>query len=184
MHIKTCVNGSAFESRAGEFEGFHKIYEKQWGFVMASLVKLEPLLMVIRATWEENKFMAEATAAEKQRETKFDAKAVTRIMKDVLFFAYTRMLLHVKSIPEALGAWAEACPCCEHVSEQAPLPPKSKRQSSTKTNATSTIHLFVLCCQKHTASPGAPSLVVEVSVDDEGEKVAGVDRRQTHGGIW
>ena len=87
--------------------------------------------------------MAEATAMEKQRETKFDAKAVTRIVKDVLFLAYARMLLHVKSIPEALGVWAEGCPCCDHDSEKAPLPPKGNRQSKKNKRDINNTSVFV-----------------------------------------
>ena len=102
--------GTIFECRSEEFQHLKQIYEKRWGELTAFMATLEPLLPIIRATWDEWKYKVEATT-EKDADKEFVPSEVTKVLADGCFPIYLCMLLLLAGILEGLGSWAEGCPC-------------------------------------------------------------------------
>jgi hypothetical protein len=84
--------------------------KKRWGELTAFMATLEPLLPILRATWDERKYKAEAMT-EKDADKEFAPSEVTKVLADGCFPIYLCMLLLLAGILEGLGSWAEGCPC-------------------------------------------------------------------------
>ena len=74
------------------------------------MATLEPLLPILRATWDERKYKADATT-EKDADKELAPSEVTKVLADGCFPIYSCMLLLLAGIFEGLGSWAEGCPC-------------------------------------------------------------------------
>ena len=64
-YIATCLRGTQFEGLADRFESFNQsLYEPRWREVSKFLVSIEPLLPVLRSTWDAQRFQnVDAVAA-------------------------------------------------------------------------------------------------------------------------
>lgn len=156
-YVWSCVTGTLFANREALFERFSAtLYDKRWHEVVKFCGALRPLLPILKATWDSQKFASgcapgdvdagqsalKATADEGGAE--FDPQMVTAVLKDKLFPLYLALLLELEVLPEKLSSWAEGCSCHDdvfvgrafyarsqilhlHFGEQMPCPMAGKR---------------------------------------------------------
>ena len=115
-----CVQGTSYDHMRGDFEkGVPSLYEKRWGLVLEFIIRVRPLLLVLRATWSAVKYEqghAHAGAAEDdQRQSEFSVGDFTQMLRSSFFFAYLDMLTALHKTTKNLTGWCEGCRCHEHI---------------------------------------------------------------------
>lgn len=109
-YIAYCLTGTAFETRKNDFEiQLGSLYKDRWNEMISFCKRLDPLLPVLRLTWDAGKYLHGGHGA--KPESEFELSTLTNILADNLFHGYFKMLLRVHSIADALSGWLEGCPC-------------------------------------------------------------------------
>ena len=100
--LRPCVHSTVFECRARLFDHLKQIYETLWCELTELMTTLEPLLPILRAIWNEQKYKAEATS-EKTAGQDLAPSEVAKVLEDNCFSVHMFMLLLLAFILEGLG---------------------------------------------------------------------------------
>jgi hypothetical protein len=139
-----CVQGANYDHMRGDFEnGVPSLYEKRWGLVLEFIVRVRPLLVVLRATWSSVKYeQGHADAAEDDhRQSDFSVSDFTHMLRSNFFFAYLDMLAALRQTMKNLMGWREGCRCHEHL-----LRGRTRQQREQALRADYSGHLGVESC--------------------------------------
>ena len=128
-YIWTCLRGTPFEGQSGRFERFTgSLYEARRKAVLQFLKSLLPLLAILAATWDTEKYIknvdftgksrqSQLQAAQRQEEQRglvvFGPRAIEKCLRQGLFFHYANMCLWIERLPLQLASYAESCLCHE-----------------------------------------------------------------------
>ena len=128
-YVFTCLRGSPLAYKEPMFNSFtYSLYESRWRAVLDFLGAVEPMLPVLAATFDAQRYRCQGDGAgvgrEAQREAQerqegregliaFDPSALSATLRSGLFFHYAKMCLMLESIPPQLAAWGETCVCHE-----------------------------------------------------------------------
>ena len=116
-YIATCLKGTAFEGMSSHFEAFSQsLYEARWHEVANFIRKVEPLLPVLRSTWDSQRFQnADDNGAGDVRApagaAAFNPDRLSQSLWSPKFAARFGLLGKLETFPEQLAGWAEDCPC-------------------------------------------------------------------------
>ena len=111
-YLAYCLLPSDLAARSSDFDvELGSLYKQRWGEVIKFVRKLEPLLPVLRLTWDEGKYMHGGDGITVKPSAEFQPHHFTAVLSDNLFFGYTRMVLAVETITETLASWCESCQC-------------------------------------------------------------------------
>ena len=130
--IATCIRKTDFENMVPLFEcRCNGLYEKRWGEVLQFCVRLDERLPTLVATWNEDMFAAGRDEDEEQEPADeedgdnegeghaaaaaFQPKEISRVLRSATFRAYLKMVMLLDYAVAELSAYAERCPCHEHV---------------------------------------------------------------------
>lgn len=136
--INFCVHPVATPDVASQFQArkLGSLYLKRWNEVVRFCLRLQDLLPLLAAFWDEGKFNYSRQA---NADTEFDPTELTRILQDKFFRAYFDMVLALATVLEELGQWCEKCPCHHDLLRTAEFSRKRKRHeedAGTKTKTT------------------------------------------------
>ena len=117
--VARCVRGSACEKFIPVCQRkVGVMYDKRWGEVHQYCRKLVDVWPVFVACWCPRKYIGEDCGKQERPDDSgqvFDPGAITEVVGSKWFRAYTSMLLMLGELVESLVAWAERCPCHQHV---------------------------------------------------------------------
>lgn len=132
LYVWTCLRESVYAAREPAFDRFSAtLYEGRWREVVNFIRKLQPLLFVLSATWDHNKFLrgggvtsGDAAAPdgpqgptqaharqERQEASSFDPAVTATALRGSFFSHYCQMTLLIEEVPVRLAQWAEGCSC-------------------------------------------------------------------------
>ena len=125
--VWTCLRGSPLAGHEHKFQRFiGSLYELRWHEVVSFLKQAAPLLPILSRAWDESRYVHgvdfEGGARPQQAQSQmrqeaasglrqFDPKEFTAILSSSLFHMYTRMVMLIEAVPNALAGAAESCPC-------------------------------------------------------------------------
>ena len=122
--VATCLRNTPFADSQHRFENFNQsLYEARWHEVAKFVAKVLPVLGILRATFDAQRFQradgvqvdageggagagaAPAAAAD------FNPEALARSLQSPMFSARLILVSKLQAFPEDLAGWAEDCPC-------------------------------------------------------------------------
>ena len=89
------------------------LYEDRWGYVVAFIRKLRPLLPLLARVWNKQRYTqnVDGGGEEKSDDGLFDLDKFGASLRSPLFWLELDTVLAVEGIVLNLAAWSESCPC-------------------------------------------------------------------------
>ena len=122
--VATCVSNSEHSRWANQVLAFtYRLYTKRWNNIIGFCHALIGIIGILKQVWNEDRFASSSDADgdddddpdDADDNGNFDPHEVTKVLRDLLFSGYLRMIVKVGIIPRNLGSFIESCCCHAHI---------------------------------------------------------------------
>eukprot|EP00959_Pyramimonas_sp_CCMP1952_P212226 4440964-Pyramimonas_sp.AAC.1 len=117
--LAMCIEGTPMAEYASDLETFTcSLYEARWHEVHKFVKAVKPLMTLLSATWDPQKYEAGVFADDvdvgvktkaSKASAQFNIEMFSATIKDKAFKGFLALVLQLDRIPEQIASWSEGC---------------------------------------------------------------------------